>query len=65
MKISIKIGNKKSVLKVKKSSIAELLEKRGINRETVLVIKNKKICTEEEILKDGDEIEILKAVSGG
>ena len=45
--------------------VDDLLEKLGINRETVLVRLNNKVCVEEEILREGDKVEIIKAISGG
>jgi len=53
-------------MKIKKDgTIVGLLEELGINRETVVVSKNGEIAIEEEALKKGDEIEIIKIVSGG
>lgn len=49
----------------KETTIARLLEELGINRETVVVSKNGEIAVEEEDLIKGDEIEIIKIVSGG
>ncbi|MBI5253561.1 MAG: sulfur carrier protein ThiS [Euryarchaeota archaeon] len=66
MKIKVKLDSKKSEVEVAEgSTVDELLEKLGINRETVLVRLNKEICTEEEKLKPGDTIEIIRAVTGG
>lgn len=45
--------------------VEELLEELGINRETVLVRLNGEICVEEEVLEKGDEVEVIRAVSGG
>ncbi len=47
------------------SAVMHLLQELGINRATVLVMKNREICVEEERIEEGDEIEILKAISGG
>ncbi len=49
----------------KNTTIAELLEELGINRETVVVSKNGEIVVEGEALEKGDEIEVIKIVSGG
>ncbi|MDI6654745.1 MAG: MoaD/ThiS family protein [Candidatus Hydrothermarchaeota archaeon] len=66
MKIKVKLNNKKSEVEVANgSTVDELLEKLGINRETVLVRRNKEICLEEELLKPNDFVEIIKVVSGG
>ncbi len=53
-------------MKVKKdTTIARLLEELGINRETVVVSKNSEITVEENTLKKGDEVDIIKIISGG
>jgi thiamine biosynthesis protein ThiS len=49
----------------KDTTIAELLEELGINRETVVVSKNGEIAVEEDTLKKDDEVEIIKIISGG
>lgn len=48
-----------------KTSIADLLNRLGQNRETVVVRLNGKIVAEEEHLTDGDSVEILPVVTGG
>lgn len=45
--------------------IARLLEELDINREEVIVFKKGEICVEEEEIREGEEIEILRVVSGG
>lgn len=47
------------------TTIALLLEELGINRETVVVSKNGEIAVEEDTLKAGDDVKIIKIVSGG
>ncbi len=46
-------------------SIGDLLKNLEINRETVLVAKNGEISLEEEILKEGDVVDIMSVISGG
>lgn len=48
-----------------KTRIADLLDKLGQNRETIVVRLNGKIVAEEERLADGDSVEILPVVTGG
>jgi len=48
-----------------RATINDLLEQLGINRETVIVRRNKEICLEEELLKPNDFVEIIKVVTGG
>ena len=42
-----------------------LLSKLKINPETVIVTQNGILVTEEDILADSDNVEILQVVSGG
>ncbi len=48
-----------------KGSVIELLKLLNINQETVLVIKNNEVVTEDELLKNSDNIKILSVISGG
>jgi len=66
IEITVKRGRKRSKHRMKNgTTIAGLLKRMEINRETVLVRLNKEIVSEEEELRDGVEIEIIMAVSGG
>lgn len=66
MKIKVKLDNKELKVEVSSgSTINELLEKLSINRESVIVRRNREICTEEEKLKPDDTVEIIRAVTGG
>lgn len=46
-------------------TINELLRKLNLNRESVVVIVNGEIKVEEEKIKEGDEVKIISAISGG
>ncbi len=48
-----------------KSSIENLLDKIGINPETVVVMMNGEVTPEYETLSKGDKIEIIEIVSRG
>lgn len=48
-----------------KSSIENLLDKIGINPETVVVMMNGEVTPEYEALSKGDKIEIIEIVSRG
>jgi|Deesub1362A_J573_1020465.scaffolds.fasta_scaffold00098_35 sulfur carrier protein ThiS len=66
MEVSVKIRREeKSVILDEGSTINDLLKKLGINRETVLIRRNGKLCIEEEVLNDRDSVEIIPAISGG
>lgn len=46
-------------------NVSQLLERLGLSKEEVIVIRNKKVLIETERLKEDDEIEIIKVISGG
>ena len=48
-----------------RSTIADLLDRLGYSRETVVTRRNGKIVVEEERVSNGDLIEILTIVTGG
>ena len=66
--VKVKIIGQRTTREVRvpqKTSIADLLNRLGQNRETVVVRLNGKIVAEEEHLTDGDLVEILQVVTGG
>ncbi len=68
MPINIQVvrGKTRSVIEVEPdSTIADLMEQIGVNRETVLTRLNDEVAVEEERLKGGDVVEIIMAISGG
>ena len=48
-----------------KARVIDVLKTIGINPETVLVKKGDEVIVEDEVLKENDEIELIKVVSGG
>ena len=64
MKIFIDKNNETKELTFQ-GTVKNLLLKLEINPETVIVVSNDIIVTEDEILSNKDEIKILSAVSGG
>ena len=48
-----------------KGTVKQLLEKLNINLETVVVLKDDEIITEEEVLEGNENIKILSVISGG
>lgn len=66
MKVSLRYLEKnKNVELPVKANVADLLEKAGINSETVIVRRDKEVIPETENLKNGDKLEALRIVSGG
>jgi len=45
--------------------VQDLLDELAINAQTVLVLKNNELVTEDEPLNDGDDVKIITVVSGG
>jgi sulfur carrier protein ThiS len=43
----------------------KLLEQINVLAETVVVTKNEEIVTEDEMLEVGDEVELIRVISGG
>ena len=68
MKINVFIEreNKKKTLNLKNGSTTlDLLKSLNINPVTVIVSKNKELITEDQKLRNKDEIKIHSVVSGG
>jgi len=45
--------------------VKELLKQLNINSHTVLIVKNKELITEEDDVKNSDNLRILSVISGG
>lgn len=66
MKINVKVGNNEDTVTVsEEKTIKDLLESMDIAAETVVVKKNDYIVIDEEVLKDGDSIEVIQVIYGG
>ena len=68
IEVKVKVIGQKAARMVKtpaRTSIVGLLDKIEQNRETVVVRVNGKIIAEEELLANGDLVEILPIVTGG
>jgi len=64
--IEVYYREKKKKLKMKSTStIEDVLETLGINRETVIVSRNGEIVPEIEKIKNGDKLKIVDVVSVG
>jgi sulfur carrier protein len=49
----------------RKTTVKRILEKLQIVPETVIVAKNGELVTEDEMVEPGDEVDIVRAISGG
>ncbi len=66
VKIKVKYGKDEKEIEIKENSkIKDILKSMDINTEEVIVKKNKELCTEEDRIKAGDYLEIIRVVSGG
>ncbi len=45
--------------------VAEVLEAVGLRREEVVAKVGNRIVSEEEVLRDGDVVELIRVISGG
>lgn len=64
-KIILLTDNKKEKMLFKGRTIMDLFRVKKINPQTVLVKKNSKLATEDEIIKKGDIVELISIVSKG
>lgn len=58
------LRDKKSV-EIDAQNVSEIFSKLSILREQYVVIKNGKIVCEDELLSDGDTLELFTVASGG
>jgi sulfur carrier protein len=66
MKVTVIIGEDETKLEAEEGkTIKNLLQMMEIPVETVVVKKNQAIIMEEELLEDGDVIEVIKVIYGG
>ncbi len=66
MEITLIIGEDKEIKEISEDrNIKNLLEMLDVPSETVVVKKNDFIVIDEEIIEDGDTIEIIKVIYGG
>ncbi|MEK6964182.1 MAG: MoaD/ThiS family protein [Nanoarchaeota archaeon] len=64
--MNIYLEQQNKTLKKKFSGSAKkLLITLGVSSQAVLIIKNGELVTEDEVLKDKDEVKLLSVVSGG
>ncbi len=59
------VERERRTLQRSEGSVAELLASLDINPQTVLVVKNDALVTEDESLDPEDSVRILSVVSGG
>ena len=65
MKINLIRDEKKTTIPFDGKTVSDLLKIQDINPETVLIKINKQFATEDELLKQGDVVELISFVSKG
>ncbi len=65
MVIQVKYKNKTYKVRVKRAKVKSIIEKVGLNPEEYLAVKGDLILTDDDYIKDGDEIKLYDVVSGG
>ena len=66
MEISLTFsGKEKDIPLVKGDTVSDVLKKAEINPEIVLVKRKNMIIPDDEEIRDGDVLNVLKIVSGG
>lgn len=66
--MTIKLINKDKIKEIdfeENTTIEDLLKSEEIPIETVVIKQNGETVTEDEIIKDNDEIEVIKVIYGG
>ena len=69
--VSVKIRGKKEQIDLEeefgkdKVKVVDILKKFGVTPDTCIVTLNGETVTEDEVVTDGDEVEIIVAISGG
>ena len=67
MNITIKQERTSTIEKISfhGKTVQDLLKQLNINPETIIILKNNTIITEDELLKNNDKLEFLSVVSCG
>jgi sulfur carrier protein len=58
-------GGEREVEMEEGATVQDLLNRLGYDRESVLVRRGRRLVVEEERLSDGEELEVLRVVTGG
>jgi sulfur carrier protein len=58
-------GGEREVEMEEGATVQDLLNRLGYDRESVLVRRGRRLVVEEERLSDGEEMEVLRVVTGG
>lgn len=64
MKITITLRNKEFILE-KETSVMRAMEILDVSPEAHLAVRDGKLLTEDDRLRDGDEVQFVSVISGG
>lgn len=64
-KIYVIYRSKRIVLEEKEITAKEILKRLGLSREYAFVVKDGNILDENEIVREGEEVRVVNAISGG
>ena len=63
--LSVRLDNQVHEMDAERMAARAVIERLGLMVESTVVVRNGQVVSEEEMLRSGDEIEVIKAISGG
>ncbi|MEO0306328.1 MAG: MoaD/ThiS family protein [candidate division WOR-3 bacterium] len=63
--MKVKIGKEEKIFKEEIKKVSDIFKKFALNPEEYIVVRKNEVLTEDEILKEDDEIELIRVISGG
>ncbi|MEN3046873.1 MAG: MoaD/ThiS family protein [Candidatus Hydrothermales bacterium] len=63
--MKVKIGREIKIIEGENYRVYDIFKILNFNPEEYIVIRNSEVLTEDEVLKDDDEIELIRVISGG
>lgn len=63
--VKVTILPDREVHDVEAGTVADVLRRLGLHRDAHLVVRGEEILTTDVRLADGDEVEVLRVISGG
>lgn len=65
MTITLRLRKKVYQLDDEKISVKDAMHKLGLSLEGYLFVRDDELLTENQMLKDGDEVKVIAVISGG
>ena len=63
--MKVKIGKEERIFDKEIKRVSDIFKKLNLNPEEYIVLRKNEVLTEDEILKEDDEIELIRVISGG